>query len=167
MIRWLAALLTLVLAGLPVLVLPSRLIVGLGAVAAALCVTGLLGRSVSFVTAGAACALVQYALALWLSAAPVSLVSSAALGVALVLLLAVVDFLRRVHGVAVVPAVMRGQIRYWVGIGGVGAAVIVVVALVGRALPLGVPAAGAAALATAGALGTFIGVVRALRQADA
>jgi hypothetical protein len=161
-IRWLAALQVLVLVGLPVLVLPGRLIGGLGVVAAALCVGGVLGRSVPFVTAGAVLALVQYALALWLSAAPVSLLMSAAIGIALFLLLDIVDFLGRIHGVAVDPAVTRGQIRYWIGIGGVGVAAIVAVVLGATAVPLALPAVGAPALAMAGAVGTFVGVVRVL-----
>ena len=167
MTRWLAAPPALLVVALPVLVLPSRLVVGLGAAAAALCAAGVLGRSVRLVTAGTACALVQLTLALWLSAAPVSVVTSIALGVALVLLLEIVDFLRRVHGVEIDPAVLRGQIGYWVERAGANVAVMLLVYLAAQALSLGLPVPAAAALATAGALGSLVGVVRALWHEEA
>jgi hypothetical protein len=68
---------------------------------------------VPLVTAGASIALVAHALALVLTRAPADPSVGAALGAALVLLLALVHFAARTHGAALGPGVVAGQVRQW------------------------------------------------------
>ena len=89
-----------------------------------------------------------------------------ALGAALVLLLQVVDFARRFRGARVDPAVVTGQIRYWLrtGILGVMLGLAVTVLAMGVLPPLR-PAA-YLVLATAGALMAVLGLARMLVRTD-
>ena len=159
--RSLAAFLILVLTGLPLIVLPSSgLVAAVGALAMALSFAGLLALWIPALTAGAALALAEYALALWLAGGPPDLLPAIAFGVELLLLLEAADFARRFRGVAVSPSVIRSHARSWSGIAGVAA---------GSALVLGAGASALAPLlghpiaAAAGALVAFLAAVGALR----
>jgi hypothetical protein len=94
MIRTLAGLLVLAMAGLPVLAGPSWVLMPLGVAAAGLGLAGVLRYSVRLVAASAGLSLVEFALALWLSAAPAVLIAIG-LGVLLALALDVADFAAR------------------------------------------------------------------------
>jgi hypothetical protein len=164
--RHVAALLGLVLVGLPLVVTSSWVLVAPGAVAALLIATGILTLSTPVVTAGIAMSLVEYTLALWIETRPLDTLTAVALGAALVLLLQVVDFARRSRGAQVNPAVITGQIRYWLrtGILGVTLGLAVTGLATGFVPPL--PPAAFPVLATVGALMAVLGVARLLVRRD-
>jgi hypothetical protein len=160
--RRVATLLGLVLVGLPLVASPSWLIAGPGVLAALLIAAGIIALSAPLVTAGIAVSLIEYTLALWIGTRPLDPLTAVALGATLVLLLQVVDFARRFRGARVDPAVVAGQIRYWLRTGMVG----VMLGLAATALAMGVlpplPAAAYLVLATAGALMAVLGLARML-----
>jgi hypothetical protein len=152
-----------VLVGLPVITLPL-LGIAVPAGAAALAIgAGAFGGVGPLVAAGAALALIDYGLALWLTAAPADPLGAALFGVALVLVLETADFHRRFRGAIVSAAALRGQAFRWaVGavLGLVAATALAALALVGLRLPPGM----APLLAAAGAIGVIAGVAGALSR---
>jgi hypothetical protein len=167
MIRHLAAILVLALVGLPFLAAPSWLVGTLGAVAAVLCAAGILVLSIPLLALGASLGLIQYALALWLSAGPPDLLVALGLGVALSLLLQVVEFGGRFRGAALAPGVVREQIRDWVATEAVAATAGIVLTIVAGSVTFDLPPPAYPAVAAVGALGAFLGAARILaRQAD-
>jgi hypothetical protein len=165
--HYVAAVLGLVLVGLPLVVTPSWVIVAPAAVAALLIAVGIVVLSTPLVTAGIAVGLVEYTLALWIGARPLDPLTAVALGAALVLLLQVVDFARRFRGATVDAAVATSQARYWLGTGILGVVVALVVTGLATGLAPALPPAAYPALAAAGALIAVIGVARVIGEADA
>jgi hypothetical protein len=165
MMRPLAGLLALTVAGLPLLTWPSALTAGLAALAAALCAGGILVRIPPFVTAGAVVGLLEYAVALWARARSPDILTALAFGVALALLLQVVDFAARVRGAAVESRVLWALARYWVAAATAAAGVGVgLVALAGH-LRLGLPSAALPVMSAIGALAALVGVLGGLQGA--
>ncbi len=167
MIRYLGGLLVVVLVGVPLVRAPSELIGALGAIAGMLCAGGLITLSIPLLTAGTSLALAEYALALlWIASTPPDFVGAIGLGLTLWLLFEVTGFAQRVRGVAVAPEVFRGQARSWIATG-------LAVALLGGALAIAttivglrLPASAYPAVVALGALGVFVGAVRALLRAS-
>jgi hypothetical protein len=90
--------------------------------------------------------------------------------VALFLLLEVVDFMGRVHGIAIGVPVMTSMVRYWLAVAGVGAALIVGLAAGAAAVRLAAPLPSYPAAAAVGAFGAFVaavGVVRLIMKSPA
>lgn len=163
--RILAAILAAVLVTLPLLVHASEVVGEVIAIAAVLCAAGILALSVPVVTAGAALALIGYAIALRLAAGPPEVPTALAFGVAAVLLLEVVDFSRRVRGAMVTPSVFIAQARYWLGLASAGAAVGIVLAAGAMAMAWLAPVSGhpvGPAVGTLGALAATVGALRLL-----
>src|SRR5262245_66221926 len=107
---WLPPLvLTVAVLGYPLLVAPARGVLIIGLAALALCALGLVVRSAPLVTACGVLAFGQYALALWLAAAPPRLAGAALFGVGLVLLVETADFSRRVRGATLGPGLEIGR----------------------------------------------------------
>jgi hypothetical protein len=150
MMRGLTALLGACLVGLPLLLTPSAIVALPAGIAAALIAAGILVLRTSLITAGICLALIEYGLALLIGARPLEPLSAVAMGEALLLLLQVGHFVRRIRGADVTPAVVASQVRYWLRLGivavtlGVGASAL--------AWRLALPAVAAPALATAGAI---------------
>jgi hypothetical protein len=162
MMRLAAVALLVVVAGLPVSVLPAPPVTWLAAGALVVGAAGVVARVVPLVTAGASLALVAYALALVIERPPVSAVAASTLGATLVLLLALVQFEDHVRGAALGPRVVAGQARRWLAVAAVGAAAAA--ALTAVAAPLRVALAGVALpvvviVAALGALMTVAGVI--------
>ena len=161
--RLAAVALMAMLVGWPLAVWPSPVLVGLAVPGLVVGGAGVIARSVPLATAGAALALIEYALALVIAQPRPDPVTGIAFGAGLVLLLASVHFTGRAHGAALGPSVIRSQVRHWlaiVALGAVGATLLTVggealgLALRGAALPVVVAAAALGALATvAGVVG--------------
>jgi hypothetical protein len=163
MMRGLAVVLASALFALPLLSAPLPLISVIGLVAAALALVGIVAGWRWAVTAAACAYLVEYALALSVSAAPVDFVRAAGFGLALLLLLHTVDFARRVGSTAVERPVRIAHLRRWLTVGGGTLAatvfVLAMTGLVGTVLPLAA-APVAAALGAFGALLALAAMVR-------
>src|SRR5262249_60196231 len=110
--RRLAALLTLILVGAPLLIAPSTAVAALGAVAMLVCWLGIV-VSTPVLVGGLVLALGEYTLALWLAGGPPRLGSAVLLGIVLVVLLETADFGRRAHRAAIGPRLVLAQIRAW------------------------------------------------------
>ncbi|PYN88786.1 MAG: hypothetical protein DMD87_09125 [Candidatus Rokuibacteriota bacterium] len=110
--RRLAAVLSVVLVGYPLLVVSSTAVLALGAAALSLCALGILVAPPVLV-GGMVLALGEYTLALWLADGPPRLAGAALLGVVLVLLLETADFGRRAHRATIGPGLFAAQLRSW------------------------------------------------------
>ena len=165
MTRLLAGLLVLPLVGLPLLAEASWLTGTIGAAAGVLCVGGIVGWSFRLLRAGAALSLIEYAVALWVSAVPPDILAAVAFGVVLMLLLDVVGFDARFRGAALHPGVLRGQIRYWLGSGATAAGAGFLLALATGRIAVQLPAWAYPAAAALGALGACAGLAGLLKNA--
>jgi hypothetical protein len=162
MLRLAAAVLLVVLVAFPVAVLPAPPVTWLAVVALAVAGSGIAMLSVPVVTAGAALALITYALALMIAQPPVDPVAAIGVGADAVVLLALVQFAGHAQGALLGPAVLAGRIRQWLGAVGLGVAVTG--ALVTVATVLGLVLRGATlpvvvATAALGALLAMAGLV--------
>jgi len=129
MMRGVAGIMAVVLVGLPLVMLPSLVIVVAAVPAALLCAGGVASFVLPVATGGAVFALIEYALAVGLAAGPPNLGLAFAFGIALVAFVVVLDFAARIRGAAVGPAVIASQARSWITLAGSGAAVTVLVVL--------------------------------------
>ncbi len=167
MIRALAGLLVVVLVGIPLLAAPSTLVGAFGLAAGALCAGGIFRLSIPLLTAGASLSLIEYALALWMSAGSPDFVGAVGVGVTVALLFQIVGFAARFQGVVVDARVLWAQARSWVGTGAASAAVAILLAVGAGSIALRLPIPAYPAAAGLGALAAFLGAVRALlRRSD-
>jgi len=152
-----AALLALVVA-FPLAALPAGPVAWLAGLALVLGGVGVVVLSVTLVTVGGSLALVAYTLTLVIMRPAVDPVAAAALGAALVLLLALVHLAAHLDGAAVDRAVVARQVRGWLAVVALGVAVagaltagaIALAATVnGATLPVVVVAAALGAVLTA------------------
>jgi hypothetical protein len=162
MLRLAAAFLLVVLLAFPVAALPAAPVTWLAVVALAVAGAGIAMLSVPIVTAGAALALITYALALIIAQAPVDPVAAIGVGVDAVMLLALVQFAAHAQGALLGPAVLGGRVRQMLVVAGLG--VVVTGALVTVATLLGLVLRGATlpvvvAAAALGALLAMAGLV--------
>jgi hypothetical protein len=136
MMRLAALALLLGLAALPLSVRPAPPPVAwLAWAALAVGGIGVLVWSVPLVTASGVLALIAYALALVIVGPAADPLVAAALGAALVLLLALVHFAGRVRGTALGPGVVAEQARRGLAVAGLGVAAAM--GLLAAAVPLG------------------------------
>jgi len=157
MMRLAIAVLVVLVAGIPLAIVPAAPVTWLALAAAAAGGVGALVLSVSLVTAGASLSLVAYAVALTVAGPVADPVVSVVLGGALVLLLALTHFAQRTEGALLAPGVVAGQIRHWLAVVGLGVAVAAALTLggavlgpvlVGATLPVVVVAAALGAVLT-------------------
>ena len=159
--RRLAALLTMILVGAPLLIAPSTAVVALGAAAMLVCWLGIVVATPVLV-GGIVLALGEWTLALWLAGGPPRLGSAVLLGIVLVVLLETADFGRRAHRAAIGPGLLLTQIRAWAvfaAVTGTGALAVSAAASVASAA-IRLPWAGA--IAAVGAAVALVGVALAL-----
>jgi hypothetical protein len=147
---------------LPVLVLPSPGSGMLGALAGVLCGVGVLGGWRRLVLAGGVLVLVHYALALWITAPPASIAMAVALGVGLVLVADVAEFLHRFPGAAVAPSALWRQCRHWIVVPVLGALAAFAVGAGSGLVGLAGPPILYPILAALAALGVTVGVLGAV-----
>jgi hypothetical protein len=167
MIRHVAAVLVLILVGFPLVVLPSRLVAVVALVAAALCAGGIAALSVPVLTAGATVAVIEYALALSLVGSHTDLAIAIVFGVALFLLLAMVDFMSRLRGAAAGADVLASMIRYWIAVAAVGAGVTIALAIGGTALAREATRVSYPVAVLGGALGALVAALGVIRLVTA
>jgi hypothetical protein len=164
MIRALAGLLVIVLVGIPLLTAPSTLVGGLGLAAVVLCAGGILRLSIPLLTAGASLSLIEYAVALWVSAGSPDFVGAIGIGVTLALLVQIVGFAARFEGAVVDVRALWAQARSWAGTGAASAAAVFLLAVGAGSIALRLPLPAYPAAAGLGALAVFLGAVRALMR---
>jgi len=160
MLRLVALALLAIVAAIPLGVLPAAPVTWLVVTALGVGGAGVITRSLTLVTIGGTAALIGHAVALLLARPTGAMLDGLALGVALVLLLAVVHFTERVAGADVGAGVVAAQIRQWLGAVLLGVVMALVLlagaaaiagAVVGATLPVVVIAASVgAALVVAG-----------------
>jgi hypothetical protein len=166
MMRLAAAILLVVLVASPLAVLPAPPVTWLAGCALVVGGAGVVALSVPLATAGAALALIAYALTLVIVRPPLVPLLAIAIGATLVLLLALVHFAARVQGAVLGPSVIASQIRRWLVI--VVAGVVAAIGLTVAATALGPALQGASlpvavAAAALGALVTMLGAVALVR----
>lgn len=170
MMSLVALVLMAVLVAIPLAVLPAAPVTWLAIVAFGIGGVGVIVRSRPIVTAGAALALIAYAVALVTAGVVAHPVPAVAFGSTLVLLLALVHLSARVHGAALGPAVIAVQIRHWLGVVALG--VVAAIGLTAAATLLGAMLRGASlplvvAAAALGALMTTAGVIALVTAREA
>jgi hypothetical protein len=158
-----AAVLALLLAGIPVAARPSWPLAALGAVSAGLSTGAIAARSVPIVTAGATLAAIEYAAALSMADRPLDMPTVIAFAVALFLLLELVDFMGRARGAAVDARAIVSVIRYWVAIIAIGVGFMVALIGAASAVRLAVPAPSYPIAALVGAVGAFVAAVGVMK----
>ena len=117
MIRLAAAGFAAVLFVLPVLTAPIPAVMVAGLIGLLLAATGIATLWRWPVTAAACFFLTDYATALWLADAPVSIGAAAGFGLSLLLLLEAVELARCMRHATVDGSVARSQIAHWIGFG--------------------------------------------------
>ncbi len=163
MTRALATALVALLAGLPLLVHPSWPLAAVALAAATASAAGIVTSAMALVTAGAALALIEYTIAVWLAAGPPNVLGAGVFGLALVLLLEVADFTRRVRGVLLGPRVLPEHAQHWLATGVAALAVTILLGAAASALTIPLPRPTYPALVAVGALLVFVGAAVALR----
>jgi hypothetical protein len=153
----------------PLATLPAAPVTWLAGAALVVGVLGVSALSVPLAAAGAAIAMVAYALAIVIGQPPADPSASAAFGATLVLLLALVHFAGRIHGAAVGPGVVAGQVRHWLGVGAAGVLAALGISLGGAALGpllLGATLPIVIVAAALGAVLTAAGVIALVTSGD-
>jgi hypothetical protein len=156
MIRIPAAVFALVLFAVPLLSAPIRPVAAVGVMGLLLAAVGIGGLWRWAVTGSACVFLIDYAGALWVARAPVSVGSAVAFGLALLLLLESVELARARRRASVEARVIRSQLAVWSGF----AVATVAMTLLGLSLAGGlvasIPLAAAPFIAGAAALGVVL-----------
>jgi hypothetical protein len=154
--RYIPALAIVLIAVLPWWVKPTWVVAVLAIGTALFCSAGLLWRSLGVTLTGCVLAVVDLALALWWSAASMSVFGAVAFGLLLLLLLDSTEFANRFAGAEIDPSTWRAQVACWIARAAIcfGAAVLLVV--IASALTLVMPTSGRPVVAAAGGLVTFI-----------
>jgi hypothetical protein len=164
MMRALALVPIVLLAGLPVMMRPSSAFAGVSAAAAILCAAGVFMRWRPLVTAGASLTVLLYTLTL--VGARSSLASAIVLGVSLVLVLDVSEFVRRFHGAVVTMPAFRRQARHWITSTAFGILATTALAAVATLVRVSGPPGVYPVLAAVGALAAIAGIAGAVRSAQ-
>jgi hypothetical protein len=169
MTRYPAIIAIAVLVGLPLWTTPSLAVILVGAIAGLFCFAGVLRLWLPSITIGGSLAVINYALALSLSAGGVDIVGAAAFGVALVFLLDLIAFARSFRGAAIADAVRRTQIAFWVGRAAVTAAAVALLTSSAVIFAYPIPLIGRPIIAGLGAAIAFAGAMRGgiVRDRDA
>ena len=156
MIRIPAAVFALVLFAVPWVTAPVRPVITGGVLGLLLAAVGI-GGLWRWPVTGAACVfLIDYAGALWVARAPVSVGSAVAFGLALLLLLESVELARALRGASVDARVMRSQLTAWSGFAVATLAVTLFGLSLAGGLAASIPFAAAPFIAGAAALGVVL-----------
>ena len=151
----------LLIAGVPCLVLPDRLVLCAGVVAAAVCAGGLLLPSLGLATAGAVLAVLVFSVALLVASAANAVMAAMLMGIAVLVLLDATHFQQRFSRSAITSGVVRAHL------GQLGATVLVsalavgVLAVVSDVFWLGLYAALRPAVAAVGGILVVLAILRA------
>jgi len=159
MTYWVAIPITVLLA-VPLWTAPSWPVLFFGAIFGLLCAAGALGRWLPLVTAGSSLAVMDYALALWLSGESVNVLGAAPFGLALVLLLDLTEFAGRFGTARLAATLLRAQIAFWLGRAAVAIAAVVVLTLSAAMFAPAIPLIGRPIIAGFGAAIAFGAAMR-------
>lgn len=164
MIRLAAALSAIVLFVVPILTTPRPAIAVPGAIALLLAAAGIVTLWRWPGTVAACIFVTDYAGALWVAGAPVSVVGATGFGLALLFLLQSVDLARAARRALVDAGVVRSQLIGWTVFGAatLGAAAVVIVCA--RVVAGAIPFTAAPLLAAASALGVVLALAAALTR---
>jgi hypothetical protein len=157
-----AAIVVAGLVGLPLVFMPSPFLAWLAGPAFVVGVAGVLLVSVPLVTATASLALIEYALALVTSGAPVDLVTASGFGAALFLLLELVHLAGRIQDATVGRSVVATHVRSWLAIVALGAAASAALSIGGSLLRLAVAGTSLPLVVVASAVGALLTVAGVL-----
>jgi hypothetical protein len=163
--RLLAALVALVLFSLPLYAAPIPPIAALGGAGLVLCAAGLAALRRGLVTAAACAFLAEYAAALWITGAPVSIGAALAFGLALLFLLQIADLARRMRSASIGAGVARSLIARGAGVSLAALATAMLVSSLAGAAAASIHFAAAPFAAAAAALGAVLGAAIAVRSA--
>lgn len=166
MIRLAAGLSALVLFSVPLLTATMPAVAVAGLMGLLLAAVGIAGLWRWPVTAAACVFLIDYAAALWVTGASLSVVGAAGFGFSLLLLLQSVELGRRLRHATVEASVLRSQIVRGVGFGAATLGATLLVMGLAGAVAASVPFAAAPFVATAGALGVVLAVAAAVTGAS-
>ncbi len=167
MIRFLPAAIAVALAAAPVLIMPAPP-VAVTALAGLLLAGGAIATRWRWAaTAAAAVFVVDYAAALWLADARMSIAGAVGFGLGLLYLLESLDLAARVHGAAVDTAVVRSHLGRWSAFGAATLGAAALLLFLAHALAAPIPPAVAPILAAAGALGVVATVAFFVTRAAA
>lgn len=165
MMRIAAALSALVLFAVPSFTAAIPAVVAVGAAGLLLAAIGIIGRWPRVVTVAACVFLIAYTVALWISAAPLNVVTATLFGLALLLLLHAVELARCARGSVVDVSVVRSQLLAWAGLGAATLGLAMLGMTLARGTAAAVPLTAAPVVATAAALGVVLALALALMGA--
>jgi hypothetical protein len=165
MIRLAATTFAVVLFVVPLVTAPIPAVAVIGSLGLLLATVGIVALWRWPVTAAACVFLTDYAAALWIAGASVSVVSAAGFGLALLLLLQSVELARCTRHATVDPGVVRSQIVAWTGFaaGTLGTAMLVMT--LAGAVAAAIPFTAAPFVAAAAAVGVALAGAAALTRA--
>lgn len=164
MMRLAAALAALVLFVVPFLTTARPVVAVGGASALLVAAVGIVTLWRWPVTVAACVFLADYAAALWLAGASVSVVSAAGFGFALLILLQSVELARWARHALVDAGVVRSQLIGWTGFGVATVGTAAVVMVFARGVAGAIPFTAAPLVAAAGALGVVLALASALTR---
>ena len=160
MMRYTVAIPIVVLVAVPLWTAPAWPVLFFGAIFGLLCTAGALVRWLPLVTAGSSLAVMDYALALWLSGGGVNVVGATAFGLALVLLLDMTEFAGRFRTARLAATLLRAQVAFWLGRAAVAIAAVVLLTLSAAMFAPAIPLIGRPIIAGFGAAIAFGAALR-------
>jgi hypothetical protein len=165
MIRLAAATFAVVLFVVPLVTAPIPAVAVIGSLGLLLATVGIVALWRWPVTAAACIFLTDYAAALWIAGASVSVVSAAGFGLALLLLLQSVELARCTRHATVIPGVIRSQIVTWAGFAAATLGTAMLVMALAGAVAAAIPFTAAPLVAAAAAVGVALAGAAALTRA--
>ena len=165
MIRLPAVAFAVVLFGVSLLTAPRREVAVTGLIALLLAAVGIAALWRWPITAAACVFLTDYAAALWVAGASVSLVGATGFGLSLLFLFQSVELARCVRHATVDAGVVRSQIVRWMGFGTATLAATMLVMALASPIAALVPFAAAPFVAAAAALGVVLALAAAVTGA--
>ena len=150
---------------MPLLTAPMLAIAVVGAIALLLATAGIVTPWRWPVTAAACVFVTNYAAALWVASASVSIVGATGVGLALLVLLRAADLARAARHALVDAGVVRSQLIGWTIFGAATLGTAAVVIVLARVVAGAIPYTAAPILAAASALGVVLALAAALTRA--
>jgi hypothetical protein len=164
MTRALASAVALALFAIPLVAAPNRYVLVTGMLGMLLAAVGIGGLWRWPVTAAACVFALDYAAALWVARAPVSVGAAVAFGLALLLLPASVELGRSLRGAAIEARVVWSQIGAWLGFAVATLATTLLGLAVAGGLATSIPFAAAPFVAALAALGAVLALAAIVRK---
>jgi hypothetical protein len=162
MSRYITAFAIIWIAVVPISVKPTWAVGTLAIATGLFCFVGLLWRSLAATLTGCVLAVIALTLALWWSAASMSVFGAVAFGLALLFLLDSTHFAERFAGAQIDGSAWRAQLAWWIGRAALCFVVAILLTLIASAVDLVIPASGRPMIAAAGALVAILAALSAM-----